>query len=284
MGIVRYLVLAGALLSTLLGSLDGALARPLDEVLATKSLRVVAYIDNDPFSWEEGDAAKGIDIDIARAIARELGVEAEIILRMNGEKSDQDVRVNVWRGTVGGGTVGDVLMHVPVDREFALRFKEAVIGNAYFQERVAMAIHPDLIGEKPEFSAFKTHKIGVQIGTVADYFIMTYEDGALIDNIAHHVRPEAGIKEFLAKETAALLGVRSKTEGLLRQNNFKASIVEPAMPDIARSDWVVGMAWREDSRDLGYAIQAALEKIKASGEMARIFESYGVTYFPPPTP
>jgi hypothetical protein len=56
------------------------------------------------------------------------------------------------------------------------------------------------------------------------------------------------------------------------------------MPDIVRSNWVVGMAWKEDSRDLGYAIQAALEKITTSGEMQRIFASYGVTYYPPPTP
>jgi ABC-type amino acid transport substrate-binding protein len=267
-----------------IGAAEEALSRPLDDVLASKTLRVVAYIDNEPFSWEEGEAVKGIDVDLARAIARELGVEAEIILRMSAEKSDQDVRVNVWRGTVGGGTVGDILMHVPVDGEFALRFKEAVIGNAYFQQRVAMAIHPEIIGDNPDFSIFRKHKVGVQIGTVADYFIMTYEDGALIENVAHHVRVEAGVKEFLGKETAAILGVRSKFEGLLHRLNFKPVITEPLMPDIVRSNWVVGMAWKEDSRDLGYAVQAALEKIMASGEMQRIFASYGVTYYPPPTP
>jgi ABC-type amino acid transport substrate-binding protein len=267
-----------------IGAAEVALSRPLDDVMASKTLRVVAYIDNEPFSWEEGEAVKGIDVDLARALARELGVEAEIILRMNAEKSDQDVRVNIWRGTVGGGTVGDILMHVPVDREFALRFKEAVIGNAYFQQRVAMAIHPEIIGDNPDFSIFKKHKVGVQIGTVADYFIMTYEDGTLIENVAHHVRVEAGVKEFLGKETAAILGVRSKFEGLLHRLNFKPVITEPLMPDIVRSNWVVGMAWKEDSRDLGYAIQAALEKITASGEMQRIFASYGVTYYPPPTP
>jgi ABC-type amino acid transport substrate-binding protein len=277
---------AAALMSAGLsiGAAEVALSRPLDDVMASKTLRVVAYIDNEPFSWEEGEAVKGIDVDLARALARELGVEAEIILRMNAEKSDQDVRVNIWRGTVGGGTVGDILMHVPVDREFALRFKEAVIGNAYFQQRVAMAIHPEIIGDNPDFSIFKKHKVGVQIGTVADYFIMTYEDGTLIENVAHHVRVEAGVKEFLGKETAAILGVRSKFEGLLHRLNFKPVITEPLMPDIVRSNWVVGMAWKEDSRDLGYAIQAALEKITTSGEMQRIFASYGVTYYPPPTP
>ena len=55
-----------------------AWARPLDEIQEAKSLRIVAYLDNAPFSWEEKDgSANGIDVEIGRAIARELGVDAE---------------------------------------------------------------------------------------------------------------------------------------------------------------------------------------------------------------
>ena len=124
---------------------------------------------------------------------------------MQGEKADDDLRVNVWKGPLTGGG-GDIMMHVPIDREFALRNREAVLGNAYFQERVALAIHPELTGDNPSFDAFKTKKIGVQLGTVADYFLMTYDNGALIPNVAHHVKPEAGAREFAAKQTAALWG------------------------------------------------------------------------------
>jgi ABC-type amino acid transport substrate-binding protein len=261
-----------------------AFSRPLDEVVASKTLRVIAYLDNAPFSWEESGTAKGIDVDLGRAIARELGVEAEVILRMNGEKTDQDLRVNISRGTVGGGTVGDIMMHVPVDRELAMRIKEVVLGNAYFQERVALAIHPELTGVSPTFDVFKERKVGVQIGTVADYFLMGYQDGALIDNVAHHVKPKDGAKEFANKETAALMGVRSKLEALLHEFGNKPVVVEPAMDGIVRRDWIVGMAWKEDSRDLGYAVQAGLERLKTSGELGRIFEAYGVTYVAPPTP
>jgi ABC-type amino acid transport substrate-binding protein len=257
-------------------------ARPLDDVVATKSLRVIAYLDNAPFSWEDDGKLKGIDVEIARAIARELGVEAEVILRMQGENADDDLRGNVWRGPLTGGGVGDIMMHVPVDREFALRNKEAVIGNPYFQERVAVAIHPEMTGDKPTFNVFKDKKISVQIGTVSDYFLMTYQDGALIDNIAHHVKPAVGAKEFIGRETAAWMGVRSAIEALLREQGEKATFVEPPMDGIVRSKWIIGMAWKENSRDLGYAIEAALEKIKSSGEMDRIFQSYGVTYAAPP--
>jgi polar amino acid transport system substrate-binding protein len=257
-------------------------ARPLDEVTAAKSLRVIAYYDNAPFSWEEGGKLKGIDVDLARAIARELGVESEVLLRVQGEKEDDDIRANVWKGPLTGGGVGDIMMHVPVDKEFALRNKEAVIGNPYYQERVAVAIHPELTGDNPTFDAFKDKKISVQIGTVSDYFLMTYQDGALIENIAHHVKPAVGAKEFTTKESAAWMGVRSAIEALLHDSGAKVKFVEPQMDGIVRSNWIVGMAWKENSRDLGYAIQAALDKIRQSGELERIFAAYGVSYTAPP--
>jgi polar amino acid transport system substrate-binding protein len=257
-------------------------ARPLDEVVAAKSIRVIAYLDNAPFSWDADGKSKGIDVDLGRAIARELGVEAEVILRMQGENEDDDLRGNVWKGPLTGGGVGDIMMHVPIDREFALRNKEAVIGNPYFQERVAVAIHPELTGDNPVFDVFKDKKISVQIGTVSDYFLMTYQDGVLIENIAHHVKPGVGAMEFVGKESAAWMGVRSAIEALLHDNGKKAVFVEPPMDGIVRSNWVVGMAWKENSRDLGYAIQAALEKIQTSGELERIFSAYGVSYVKPP--
>ncbi len=270
-------------LSSLLAAQQSS-ARPLEDVVAAKSLRVIAYLDNAPFSWEADGKSKGIDVDIARAIAREMGVEADVILRMPGENEDDDLRGNVWRGPLTGGGVGDVMMHVPVDPDFAERNKKAVIGAAYFQERVAVAIHPELTGDKPTFDIFKDQKISVQIGTVSDYFLMTYLDGALIEKIAHHVKPQVGAIEFITKDTAAWMGVRSAIEALLHDKGEKAVFVEPPMEGIYRSNWIVGMAWKDDSADLGSAIQTALDKIGKSGELERIFASYGVSFTPPPQP
>lgn len=261
-----------------------ALARPLDEVIAAGSLRVITYLDNAPFSFEKDGAPAGIDVEIAHAIARELGVKAELVLRMQGEKADDDIRANVWRGPLTGGGTGDIMMNVPIDREFALRNPEAVFGNAYFQQRIVLAVDPRAPDSVTSFDHFRTRKVGVQLATVADYFLMTYDDGALIPNVSHHVKPEDGIREFLNGETAALLGVRANLEALLHREGARAAFVDLPMPGIVRKDWLVGMAWKEDSRDLGYAIEAALEKLQASGELARCFEAFGVSYIPPPLP
>jgi polar amino acid transport system substrate-binding protein len=281
--VTAILVLAASLLvqPALTGDVH---ARPLDEVVAAGELRAIAYLDNAPFSWDDNGTAQGIDVEIAKALARELSVKAEIILRMQGEKADDDLRVNVWKGPLTGGGVGDIMMHVPIDREFALRNKEAVLGNAYFQEQVALAIHPELTGDAPTFDTFKSMKVGVKLGTVSDYFLMSYQDGALIENVAHHVKDRDGIEAFTSKSVAALLGTRSNIEALLSAKGVKPVIVRPDMDGIVRRDWIVGMAWKDNSRDLGYALAAALDKIKSSGELEKIFSDHGVTYVAPPLP
>ena len=259
-----------------------ASARPLDEVVASGTLRVITYLDNAPFSFEKDGQPAGIEVDMAQALAKELGVKAEVVLRMQGEKADDDVRANVWRGPLTGGGVGDIMMSVPMDREFAMRNPEAAFGNPYFQERIVLAVAPGAAKEFSSFDAFTTRKVGVQLATVADYFLMTYKDGALIPNISHHIKPKDGALEFKGGQVSALMGVRSKLEFLLHDANTPAEFVEPDMTGIVRKYWSLGMAWKENSRDLGYAIEAALAKLAESGELARCFEKYGVSYIPAP--
>ena len=71
-----------------------------------------------------------------------------------------------------------------------------------------------------------------------------------------------------------------RVEGLTKRFGGLTAVGDVAHPQWRASAVGVYRLWR----DLGYAIQAALQKITASGEMQHIFASYGVTYFPPPTP
>ena len=262
---------------------SAAVARPLEEVRASNTLKVIAYEDNKPFSWTNDDGSiAGIDVDLAKAIAAELGVEPGIELRMQAERADGDIRVNIIRGTVGGGAPGDILMHVPVDDEFAKKFKEAVLGDPYYQQSVALAIDPKRIPETANFDVFKTEKIGVKLASVADYFLMGYADGALVNNISHHTRGPIGAKEFLTGEVAALMGVRSEIEGLLHEQGTKATFIAPPMPDIIRSQWLIGIGYHDNSRDLGDAVGKAVKKLQNNGKMQEIFAKYGVTYTAPP--
>ena len=270
------LVTGGAVLSA-----AGAVARPLDDVQATKILKVIAYEDNKPFSWSEDGKFKGIDIDVAKAIAEGLGVDPSIQLRMHGEDNGQDIRVNIMRGTIGGGDVADLILHVPTDKEFAAKFKDVEIANAYFQETVALAIDKKRIPQDATFDVFKTEKVGVKLATVSDYFLMTYQDGALVNNIAHYIKGPIGTKAFLDGETAALMGVRSEIEGTLHEQKASAQFIKPDMTGIFQEHWDVGVATHVESTGLKDAVGKVLAKLKDSGKLKDIFAKYGVTYIAP---
>ncbi len=259
-------------------------ARPLEQVQQTKNLRVVVYRDNPPFSYMENDKPKGIDVDIAHELAKSLGVELEILARMTGEDVDDDLRFNIWRGPFSEGGVGDVMLHIPIDREMMARNNLTAISNAYFRKSVALAIHPDRIPPDATYDIFKKEKVGVQYATIADYFLLRYDDGALINNVVHYTKPEVGIRQFIDKETSALMGVRSDIEGMLHERGHKATFITPPTPGMSQSSWVVGTAVKEDSRDLGYAIGNALDELRDSGRLQAIFEAHGVTYVPPVEP
>lgn len=262
-------------------SATGALARPLDEVVAGGELHVAVYESNKPFSYVEDGTLKGIDVDLANALAEKIGVKASFITRMQGEDVDTDLRSNVWKGPVAGGSVGDVMMHVPLDRELAQRNREAALINPYFEERIALFYDPARTGDEPSFDVFKRERIGVQLGTVADYFVMFALDGALRNNVLHYIKVTDGVKRFASGEMSALLGVRSELEAHLQNAGLSRKVFEPSMRGIVRARWVVGMAVKDNSRDLGYALGNALAKLKESGAVAEICNRYGVTYVAP---
>lgn len=253
-------------------------ARPLDEVLASKTMRVAVYEDNAPFSYLNNGKPEGIDVDIAHALGKELGVEVEIVARMFGEDVNDDLRFNVWKGPLTEGGVADVMLHVPVDRELRIANPEAMISNAYFQQTVSLAINRSEIPSPSSFDVFTEHKIGTEYATVADYFLLRYGDGKLINNIAHFTKLEKGVDAFVKGETAELLGVRSDIEGMLHKMGQDAFFVDLPMPGLANPKWYIGTAVREDSRDLGYAIGSVLEKLRQSGELKAIFAAHGVEY------
>ena len=54
------------------------------------------------------------------------------------------------------------------------------------------------------------------------------------------------------------------------------------MSGFGRTRWRIGVAVKENSRDLGYAAEEAINEIIASGAMAAIYRAHGVNYRPAP--
>jgi len=264
---------------------ERSLARPLDEVVASGILRVIVYDDFAPYSWTEADGTvKGIDADIARAIAARMNVKPDLIARIAGEEVDDDLRSNIWQGPRTGGLVGDVMMHVPMEKEFIARNNLVGISNAYHHEKVVLAVHTDMVDPAAGLSAFRNAKLAVQFASAAHYYVMFADDEAYKLNINPYRFVKGAMESFLARENAGIIGPRAEIESLLGDQRGKVKILEPKFDTELRMAWTIGTAVKQDSRDAGYAIGKALRELEASGELAAIFAKYGATRVPPPVP
>ena len=262
-----------------------ALARPLDDVVASGVLRVIVYDDFAPFSWTADDGTvKGIDADVARAIAAKMNLKADIIARVAGEEVDDDLRSNIWQGPRTGGHVGDFMMHVPMEKAFIARNTLVGISNAYHHEKVVLAVHPDMVDPAAGMKAFVKARLAVQFASAAHYYVMFADDEAYKANVNPYRQIKDAMESFLARENAGILGPRSQIEAMLGDQRASVRIVEPQFDTDLRMAWTIGTAVKQDSRDTGYAVGKALRDLEASGELDRIFARYGVSRISPPVP
>lgn len=270
------------LLMVFVATAGPVLARPLDEVTDSGTLSVFVYSDYAPYSWQTGDDYHGIDVDIARAFGAELGVEVDFLMRGADENFDDDLRVNIWKGDLVGRRVADVMMHAPYDRAVDVRNELAVLMAPYFQEQMSVVYNTDRIDQVKTFGRFVSTPIGVEIDTAGDFFL----SGAFQGRIRHSVRRSRSfalaVEQFRQGNTDALFGSRAQTEwvsGLV--DEFDTAVAQPPMPGIVRRGWPIGIAVRQDSRDLGYALGDVISRLTESGELQRIMAAYGVTWIPP---
>ena len=260
-----------------------ARARPLDEVIERNRLRVAVYRDFHPFSYREGGVLKGIDVDLAQAIAERLHVKADLFEQTAGETVADDLRVAIWRGSLFGGEMADLMMHIPFDKEFGLKNPEAVLFSPYQRELFALVRNPERV-PSATLQDLPEEPIGVEIDTIPDFYLLGDGGGRLRPHVVHFPAPKDAVEALTRNEVAAVLAPRSQIEAALAGTGTGAGlpITTVRLPGMMASSWDIGMATRENARDLTYAVGDAVTAMLEDGTMAAIFRRYGVTHTPIP--
>jgi len=275
--------LFGGLIGLALVLCGAATARPLDEVRAAGVLRVTVYRDNPPFSYvDANEQPQGVDVDLAAALAKGLGVTPQYFLLRDGETIADDLRNGVWKGTVVGEAPGDVMMHVPYDKRVEVANDMVLLFAPYYVDRLELAVDPAKTKEAEDFALFEKAAVGVDVGTLADMVLISARDKKLLNNV-HHFRGTD--KAFAAYESGEVDGVyapASEIEPLAKKSKRPAALLFPA--NRLAKDWTVGVAVKVNSSDLGYALADEMGRLKSSGELARIFASHGLTLNAPKQP
>lgn len=259
-----------------------ASARPLDEVIQTKYLRVFVYENFPPYSFvDKNKKITGIDVEIGRILAKKLGVEMHVFMRDGDETVDDDLRNNVWKGHYIGGGVADVMMHVPVDDELRKRNQLTVIFGRYYTERMGLLSDPEKVGRTETLAPFLSAKIGVELDTLGDFYLSSPQTigGRLRDKVVRYRDFNKTMEGLRAGEVAGLMGPRGQLESATKGIKKEYLISSPPFPGMSVPRWDIGMAVSHDSRDLGYKLGDIILELRKSGELEKIFKKYGLTYY-----
>jgi ABC-type amino acid transport substrate-binding protein len=260
-----------------------ALAQPaaapvpvLEKIRARGKLVVAVYNDMPPFHV----GGKGIDVELATALAKSLGLGVSLLPFNADENMNDDLRHMVWRGHYLGFGPADVLMHVPVDRPLMAANPRVQIFAPYFRERIMIARDLQATPTMDSLDAFAGKRIAVPGQSLAGWLLIGAEGGKYREQLLTKWRDGVEAAGALRRgEVAAAAGHASELESALAGETRYA--IEPLPLPRMRDGWVVGLAVRRESEDLAHALQAAMNELSASGQLGRIFAAAKVGWRQP---
>jgi ABC-type amino acid transport substrate-binding protein len=237
------------------------------------------YEDFAPYSYAEGGKAAGIDVEIGRVIAQELGVEPRFRLVAASEELEADLFNWIWKGPIVGGAVGNLMMRVPYNSEYACRIEQVVFTGQYATESIAIAYsaaaYPD---DKPVPAYFRFDTVGVENDSISDFYLTAFPGGQLSKNISRYPTTMDAMKGLAEGEVMAVMGPRTQLDAGLTAGT---AVHAPPLPGFAVGKWTLGVAVNFRYRPLGYAIDDAIFAALEDGRIAEIYASHGLTFQPP---
>ena len=249
-------------------------AAPLARVRERGTLTVGIYQDMPPFHV----GGKGIDVDMAQALAEALGVKLALLPFHADDSMNDDLRNMVWRGHYLGYGPADVLLHVPVDRPLMDANPQVTIFGPYCRERVAIARRLEQVPQLVTLSQLVGQKVAVPGQSLAGWLLLGAEDGALRRDLVTHWKDGAAAARALQRgEFVAAGGLASELESVLH-GDARFAISDLPSPRVSRQGWAVGMAVKRDAAGLAEELQRALDALATSGRLREIFARGNVAW------
>jgi ABC-type amino acid transport substrate-binding protein len=251
-------------------------ATPLDKIKSRGTLTVAIYEDMPPFN----NAGKGIDVELAQALAQALGVKLSMLPFPAGEAMNDDLRNMVWKGHYLGYGPADVLLHVPVDRPLMQENPQVSIFGPYWRERVAVARRLDALPKLESLSDLGQAKVAVPGLSLAGWLLIGADNGAYKEQLQTHLKDGVEAAKALQRgDVQAAAGLLSELQSVLR-GDARFAIEPLPSPRAPREGWAVGMAVKKDATELAQALQGALNDLSKNGQLGAMFERYNVNWRP----
>lgn len=256
-------------------------AAPLDKVRSLGVLRAAVYRDNRPWSWNDDGTIRGIDVDLAKAIAQSLGVRAEVVEFLAGEDLGDDLRNTVWRGGLLGFQVCDVMMHVPFDRKMQIDNDQVAIVAPYYREGFTAVCGNDARDCEVAPAQFKGKRLAAELDSIPDIYLLGSFGGVLRSDVEHFTSGHEAVRAIVDKKADMAVATRAQIEHVVAGGDA-ADLRRRKGPlqGMMSPGWDIAVAVKENSRSLGDAVESLVEGMSADGRMAALFKTYGVEWKP----
>ncbi len=275
------------LLTTLLLAMLSSLveARIYDEIIESGYIEIAVYNDFPPYSYLDSGKPRGVDIEVGKLVAAELGVKPRWFWFNADETLDDDLRNAVWKGHYLSRQIADLMMRVPYDPEFsrlidgygAVKNDMVVMFGPYQRERWWIARDPKQTNNIRTLANFQYLNIGVEIDTLPDFFLVGAFAGRLRDRVKHFTNLFDATEKLKQGEIAAVVGTRSQVEwGLNGQPDLDLS--NDGLEQMSHQAWDIGLAVRHNFRQLAYSVEEIVHNLVKRGELQKIFGKYNLSY------
>lgn len=219
-----------------------------------KVLKVGTNADFAPFEFqsEDGKEYQGFDMDLIRAVGKEMGVEVEI----------NNVNFDGLIPALEAGNIDACISGMTINDE---RKQKVLFSDAYYKSGLSIIVAKDNDSIK-KFEDLKGKKVAVQIGTTSAAEVKKIE-GVEVKEFNSSADT---FMELRAKGVDAVVNDRPVNDYYILKSgetNVKA------LPDLLTSE-DYGIAVSKQNEATQKAINDALKKLKDNGEYDKIFEKW----------
>ncbi len=256
----------------------------LDKVRAAGILKVAIYKGNAPYSDVVGNEAVGLDVSLARALAKEMNLQLALLPFDAGEKMDDDLRNMVWRGHYLGYGPADVMLHVPVDKYLINQNPQALIFAPYARELLTVLHRADRVDSVRSGHDLRGLKLGAERGSGAASLLMAYSGGLLRDQVRIFPSGLQAAAAVARGELDAAYVTQSQAERALfeaRADRAAYRLTSLGLPGLVDNGWPIRMAVKSRHKALAQALEAALQRLRDSGQLLALFREQGLTLVTP---
>ncbi len=216
---------------------------------SSKELIMATNAEFPPYEYHEGEEIVGIDVEIAEAIANEMGRELVI--------EDMNFDSIIMAVTTGKADIGVAGLTITEDRLESVNFSTPYTTAAQViivKEGSDIASPDDLVGRT----------VGVQLGTTGDIYAGDIEDAT----VERYNKGYEAVQALLQDKVDAVM-IDSQPANVFVEQNEGIYVIDEAF---TYEEYAIAVA--KDNTELLEEINAAIAKLEESGELQAIIDKY----------